>query len=212
MNYLLTSVLHGLGSLVFSWWWTIYDIVQFSSVVQLYPTLCNPMNLRTPGLPVLHLQSLLQFMSIELVMLSNHLILCHPLLILPSIFPSIRWPKYWSFSQLHWAGSLHQVAKVLRVSASASVLPMTIQGWFPLGLTGLISLLSKGLSRVFSSTTVQKYQFFGAQALWSNFHIHTWLLESHSFDYMDLCWRSDVSAFNTMSRFVTAFLSHFSLK
>ena len=64
------------------------------------------------------------------------------------------------------------------VSASASVLPMNIQGWFPLGLTGWISLLSKGLSRVFSSTTVQKHQFFGAQpSLRSNCHIHTWLLE-----------------------------------
>ena len=63
-------------------------------------------------------------------------------------------------------------------SASASVLPMTIQGWFPLGLTGLISLLSKGLSRVFSNTTVRKHQFFSAQpSLWSNSHIHIWLLE-----------------------------------
>ena len=64
------------------------------------------------------------------------------------------------------------------VSASASVLPRNIQGWFPLGLTGWISLQSKGLSRVFSNTTVQKHQFFGTQpSLWSNFHIHTWLLE-----------------------------------
>ena len=64
------------------------------------------------------------------------------------------------------------------VSASASVLPMNIQDWFPLGWTGWIALLSKGLSRVFSNTTVQKHQFFGAQlSLWSNFHIHTWLLE-----------------------------------
>ena len=62
-------------------------------------------------------------------------------------------------------------------SASASVLPMTIQGWFPLGLTGLISLQSKGLSRVFSNTTVWKHQFFGTQpSLWSNSHICTWLL------------------------------------
>ena len=62
--------------------------------------------------------------------------------------------------------------------ASASVLPMSIQGWFPLGFTGFISLLSKGLSKVFFSTTVQKHQFFGAQpSLWSNSHIHTWLLE-----------------------------------
>ena len=63
-------------------------------------------------------------------------------------------------------------------SASTSVLLMNIQGWFPLGLTGWISLQSKGLSRVFSNTTVQKHQFFGTQlSLWSNAHIHTWLLE-----------------------------------
>ena len=64
------------------------------------------------------------------------------------------------------------------IGASASVLPMNIQDWFPLGLTDLISLQSKGLSRVFSNTTVQKHQFFGAQlSLWSNSHIHTWQLE-----------------------------------
>ena len=64
------------------------------------------------------------------------------------------------------------------VSASASVLPMNIKDWFPLGLTGLISFLSKGLSRVFSNTTVQKHQFFNIQlSLWSNIHVHTWLLE-----------------------------------
>ena len=80
-------------------------------------------------------------------------------------------------------------------STSASVFPMHIQGWFPLGLTGLISLQSKGLSRVFSKTTVQKHQFFGAQpSLWPNSHIHTWL-EKPYFDSMDLCWQSDVSAF-----------------
>ena len=84
--------------------------------------------------------SLLKLTSIELVMPSNHLILCCPLLLLPSIFPSI-----WVFS------------------ASASVLPMNIQDRFPLGWTGCISLQSKGLSRVFSNTTVQKRQFFGAQ-------------------------------------------------
>ena len=66
----------------------------------------------------------------------------------------------------------------IRASASASVLPMNIQSWFPLGLTGLISLQSKGLSRVFSNTTVQKHQFFSVQpSLWSNSHIQTWLLE-----------------------------------
>ena len=113
-------------------------------------------------------------MSIELVMPSNYLILCHPLLLLPSIFPSIgvfsnesalpiRWPKYGSFS--------------FSISPSNEY-----SGWFPLGLTGLISLLPEGLSRVFSSTTVRKHQFFHAQlSLWSNSHIHTWLLEKPQF-------------------------------
>ena len=83
------------------------------------------------------------------------------------------------------------------IRASASVLPVSIQGWFPLGLTGLISLLSKGLSRVFSSTTVWKHQFFGTQpSLWSNCHTRTWLLgKNHSFDYMDLWRQSDIFAF-----------------
>ena len=68
----------------------------------------------------------------------------------------------------------------MRVSASASVLPMKIQDWFPLQLTGLISLQSKGLSRVFSNSTVQKHQFFGTQPfLWSNSHSPTWLLKNH---------------------------------
>ena len=80
-------------------------------------------------------------------------------------------------------------------SASASILPMNNQDWFPLGLTGLISLLSKGLSRVFSCTTIKKHQFFSAQpTLWSNSHICTWLLKNHSFGYMDLCRQCDVSA------------------
>ena len=66
----------------------------------------------------------------------------------------------------------------IAASALASVLPMNIQGWFPLGLTGFISLPSKGLSRIFFSTTIRKYQFFSAQpSLLSNSHIHTWLLE-----------------------------------
>ena len=86
--------------------------------------------------------------------------------------------------------------QIIGVSASASVLPMDIQHWFPLGWTGLISLQSEGLLRVFSNTTVQKHQFFSAQLyLWSNSHIHTWLLENDSFDLMDLCQQSNVSAF-----------------
>ena len=140
--------------------------------------------------------SLPKFMSIAPVMSSSHLILWRPLLLLPSIFPSIkdssiesmtpsnhlilcrrlllpsiflsirvfssesafliRWPKYWSFNEVH---------------------PMNIQGWFPLGLTGLISLLSKGLSGVFSSTTVRRHQFFSAlPSLRSISHNRTWPL------------------------------------
>ena len=79
-----------------------------------------------------------------------------------------------------WVGSLHQVTKFIGTSASALVLLMNIQDWFSLALTGLISLLSKGLSRVFSSTIVQKHQFFGSQpSLWSSSHILTCLLEKY---------------------------------
>ena len=97
-------------------------------------------------------QSLLKLMSIESGMPFNHPILCHPLLVLPSIFPSIR-----VFSS---KSVLHIRYQRRGVSGLASVLPVNIQNWSPLGLTGWISLLSKGLSRVFSNTTVQKHQFF----------------------------------------------------
>ena len=84
-------------------------------------------------------------------------------------------PASGSFQMSHFFASGGQS---IRVSASASVLPMNIQDWFPLGWTGWISLQSKGLSRVFSNPTVQKHQFFSTQLyLWSNSHIHTWLLE-----------------------------------
>ena len=99
--------------------------------------------------------SLLKLMSIESVMPFNHLILFCPLLLLPSIFPQIR---VFPLSQFFASGG-----QSFGVSASASVLPMNIQDWFPLGLVGLISMQSKGLSRVFSNTTVQKHQFFSAQ-------------------------------------------------
>ena len=132
--------------------------------------------------------SLLRLMSIELVMPSKHLILCHPLLLLPSIFSSIRvfstesvlrirWPKYW-------------------ISASASVYPMNIQDWFPLGLTGLISLLSKDSQESsptpkFESINFSVLSFLYGPTLTS---IHdSW--KNHSFDYMDLCQQSNVSAF-----------------
>ena len=84
----------------------------------------------------------------------------------------------------------------IKASASASVLPMNFQSWFSLGFTGLILLQSKGLSRIFSNTTVQKHQFFCTHLyLESNSQIHTWLLEKSYSDYMDLCWQSNISAF-----------------
>ena len=152
------------------------------------------------SLSITNSQSLLQLMSIESVTPSKHLILCHPFLLLPSIFSSIMvfpkkstlricWPKHWSFS-------------------SALVFPMNIQDWFPLGLTGLISLQSKGLSRVFSNTTFQKHRFFAVHhSLWASSHIHTWLLEkNHHFDYMDLVSTVMSLLSNTLSKFVLAFL------
>ena len=109
--------------------------------------------------------SLLKLISIESVMPSNHLILCRPLLLLPSIFPSIR---VFSMSQLFASGG-----QSIGVSASTSVLPMNTQDRSPLGWTGWISLQFKELSRVFSNTTVQKHQFFNTQlSLWSNSYIH----------------------------------------
>ena len=115
--------------------------------------------------------SLLKLVSIESVIPSNHLILCHPFLLLPSVFLSTRVSL--PMSQFFASGGQN-----IGVSASASVLPMNAQDWFPLGWTGWISFLSKGLSRVFSNTTVQKHQFFGSQlSSQSNSHIHTWLLE-----------------------------------
>ena len=111
---------------------------------------------RQASLSITNSWSLLKFISIESVMPSNHLTLCSPLLLLPSIFPSIR--VFSNESALCIRGGQR-----IEVSASASVLPMNIQDWFPLGWTGWISLLSKGLSRVFSNTTVQKHQFFSTQ-------------------------------------------------
>ena len=109
-------------------------------------------------------------MSFVSVMPSNHLILCRPLLLCPQSLPA---SESFPVSQLFtWGG------QSTGASASTSVLPMNTQDLFPLGWTGCISLQSKGLSRVFSNTTVQKHQFFGAQpSSQSNSHIHTWPLE-----------------------------------
>ena len=138
-----------------------------SSVIQPCPTLCDPVDCRRQAsLSITNSWSLLTLMSIELVMPSNHLILCHPLLLLLSIFPiirvfsnqsvlCIRWPKYWSFS--FNINSFNEYSGLISFRIDCR-----------------ISLQSEGLSRVFSNTTVQKHQFFSTQlSLWSNSHIST---------------------------------------
>ena len=148
--------------------------VQFSSVqslscVRLFVTPMRPAACQA-SLSITNPRSLFKLMSIESVMPSNHLILCHPLFLLPQSLPaSESFPRSQLFA---WGG------QSTGVSALASFLPKNTQGWSLLEWTGWISLQSKGLSRVFSNTTVQKHQFFGAQpSSQSNSHIHTWLLE-----------------------------------
>ena len=143
----------------------MYSMAQFSSVahVQLFVTpwtaACQA------SLSITNSWSLPKPMSIESVMPSNHHILCCSLLLLPSIFPS----RSFQMSQFFTSSG-----QSIAVSVSTSVLPMNIQDQFPLGWTGWISLQSKGLSRVFSNTTVHKHQFFSAQlSSQSNSHIHT---------------------------------------
>ena len=134
-------------------------------------------------------------MSIELVMPFNHLALCHPLLLQPYVFPSIR-----VFSNEFTLATFTSGSQSIGASASASVLPMYIHDWFSLGLTGLLSLQSKGLSRVFSNTTVQKHQFFSFHpSLWSNSHIHTWLLEKPKLVVLQKILENSVLSFKTLS-------------
>ena len=130
----------------------IYCSVQSLSRVRLFVT--PWIAARQASLSITSSRSSLRLMSIESVMPSSHFFLCRPLLLLPPIPPSIR---VFPMSQLFaWGG------QSIGVSALASVLPMNTQGWSPLELTGWTSLQSKGLSRVFSNTTVQKHQLFGA--------------------------------------------------
>ena len=147
------------------------------------------MNCSMPGFPVLHyLPEFTQLMSPESVMLSNHLILSSPLILLPSFFPSIRvfcnesalhirWPKYWSPS-----------FSVGPSSAYSGLISFRID-WFDL-------LAVQGTLKSFSNTTVQKHQLFGSAFFMVQIsHPYMTTGKNHSFDYMDLCWQSNVSAF-----------------
>ena len=136
------------------------------------------------SLSITNSQSLLKLMS-KSVIPSNHFILCHQLLLLRSFPASGSFPV----SQFFASGG-----QSIGVSASASVLPVNTQDWSPFGWTGWISLPSKGLSRVFSNTTVQKHQFFGSQfSSWSNSHIHIWPLEKPNLWLDGPLWKSNIS-------------------
>ena len=159
-----------------------------SSVAQSCLTLCVPMHCGTPGHAVHHQLPELTQISVPLS---------------PWFYPTI------SSSVIHFSSCLQSfpasgsfpisqffTSGGQSIGASASVLPMNMRDWSPLGWTCWISLQSKGFSRVFSSTTVQRPQFYGTQPFFIvSSHIHTWLLEKHSFDNMDFCRQSNVSAF-----------------
>ena len=191
--FLLPYIFRALSSIIYLY----YQSVQLLSHVWL----CDPMDCSTRGLPVPHqLQELAQCDV-------HRFWWCHP-----TISSSVArfssclqsFPASGSFPGIQFLSGGQSIG----VSASASVLPMNIQDWFPLGLTGLISLQSRGLSRIFSNTAVQKHQFFGTQlSLWSSSHIHlhdSW--KNHSFDYIDLVGKVMSLLFNTLSRLVIAFL------
>ena len=149
--------------------WKFQNLCCSCSAVQSFPTLCEPMGCCTPGLTVPHC-------ILELAQVHVH---CIGDAIQPSHHLSPSSPSVLNLSQhqglFQWVGCCVSCPK--SASVSTSVFPMNIQGWFPLTLTGLISLLSKGLSGVFSSTTVQKHQFFGIlPSLWSSSYNHMWPL------------------------------------
>ena len=136
-------------------------------IAQWSPNLCDPTECSMPIFPILH--HLLELAQIHVHWVSDVNQPYHPISS-PSL-PVFPVPRSFPMSLLFTSGGQ-------RIGASVSNIPMSIQGWFPLGLTGLISLHSKGLSRVFFNTTAQKHQFFSSQpSLWSNFYIHTWLWE-----------------------------------
>ena len=172
-------------------------VVQLLSYVQLFVTQWTAAYQASLSFTIS--RSLLKLTSIVSMMPSNHLILCCPLLRLLSDFPSImffsselalhiRESKYWSFS--------------FSISPSNEY-----SGWISFRIDWLISLLSKGFSRVFSSTTVWKHRFFRAQpSLWSNSHICTWLLEKLALTIQTFAGKMMPLLFNTLSRFVVVFL------
>ena len=174
----MNSIRYQLSRLISSWGDRNVHHCCCCSVAQSCPTLCDPIHFSIPGFPVLH--HLLEIAQTHVHWVSDATQPSHPLL--PSSPPAsvfnnirvfsnesalhIRWPKYWSFS-----------FKIIPSNEYSGLISLRMDR-FPLGWTGWVSLQSKGLSRVFSNTAVQKHQFFGTQlSSQSNSHIHTWLLE-----------------------------------
>ena len=161
--------------LFYRWWESflnihIYEIMP-SSVNQSSPTLCDPMDCSMSGFPVHH--KLPKLAQTHVHWVGDAIQPSYPVIPFSCCLQSFPVSGYFPMSQFFASGGQSTGASTL-----ASVLPMSIQDWFPLGLTGLISLQSKGLSRVFSNTTVQKHQLLSVQfSLWSNSHIHTRPLE-----------------------------------
>ena len=146
---------------------------------------CDPMDCSTPGFTVLH--CLPEFAQTHVLWVSDAIQPSHPLS--PPSPPALSLSQHQNLFQ--WVGSSHQMAKVLELTFIIST-PNKYSGFISFRIDWTNSLLFKGLSKVFSSTTVQKHQFFGVQPpLWSNSYIHTWLLENHGFDNADLCQQSD---------------------
>ena len=133
-----------------------YNLVQFSSVAQSYLILCNPVDCSTPAFPVHH--QLAELAQTHIHWVGDAIQPSHPVIPFSSCLQSIPTSGSFPMSQFFASGD-----QTIGVPALASVLPMNIQDWFPLGLNGLLSVRSKELSRVFSNTTVEKHQFFGAQ-------------------------------------------------
>ena len=141
--------------------------IQFSSVTQSCPTLCDPMNCSSPGFPVHH--QLLESTQTHVHWVCDAIQPYHPL-----SSPSPAFNLSQNQGLFKWVSSLYQVAKLLEFQLQNQSF-QSVQDWFPLGWTGWISMQSKGLSSVFSNTTVKKHQFFSAQlSLQSNSHIYTW--------------------------------------
>ena len=169
--------------------------VHYSSVAEQCLTLCNHSRVPWPN-PSTICWNLLKLMSTNAI---HNLILCCPLLLLPSTFPSIS-----LFSN---ESILYIRSQSIGASASASVLPVNIQDWFPLGLTGWISLQSKGLSRVFSNIIVKKHQFFGAQlSLCSNSHSYMTTGKTTALTRWTFVDKVMSLLFNMLSRLVITFL------